>query len=81
ASRFVTIDGLRGYPALFVFLHHASIWYDYLTDGLGQLAPRRLYADFGQASVALFFMVTGFLFAHEVLQSPGTPIRLLDVYA
>ncbi|NPZ46856.1 acyltransferase [Pseudomonas aeruginosa] len=60
ASRFVTIDGLRGYLAFFVFLHHSSIWYYYLKDGLWQLPPSRLYAHFGQTSVALFFMVTGF---------------------
>ncbi|UYM62238.1 acyltransferase [Pseudomonas aeruginosa] len=66
ASRFVTIDGLRGYLAFFVFLHHSSIWYYYLKDGLWQLPPSRLYAHFGQTSVALFFMVTGFLFAHKL---------------
>ncbi|WP_254814204.1 acyltransferase family protein [Pseudomonas aeruginosa] len=81
ASRFVTIDGLRGYLAFFVFLHHSSIWYYYLKDGLWQLPPSRLYAHFGQTSVALFFMVTGFLFAHKLLHSRGTPIRWLDVYA
>ncbi|HHW2245112.1 TPA: acyltransferase family protein [Pseudomonas aeruginosa] len=81
ASRFVTIDGLRGYLAFFVFLHHSVIWYYYLRDGLWQLPPSRLYTHFGQTSVALFFMVTGFLFAHKLLHSRGTPIRWLDVYA
>ncbi|MGC3555718.1 acyltransferase, partial [Pseudomonas aeruginosa] len=42
ASRFDTIDGLRGYLAFFVFIQHSSIWYYYLKDGLWQLTPSRL---------------------------------------
>ncbi|MEL4035226.1 hypothetical protein AAEZ52_23965, partial [Pseudomonas aeruginosa] len=37
ASRFVTIDGLRGYLAFFVFLHHSSIWYYYLKGSVAKI--------------------------------------------
>ncbi|MFC6337438.1 acyltransferase family protein [Pseudomonas karstica] len=61
-GRFVTIDGLRGYLAFFVFLHHSCIWYYYLQSGVWALPPSRLFVHFGQMGVALFFMITGFLF-------------------
>jgi hypothetical protein len=30
AVKYPEIDGLRGYLAFFVFLHHSYIWHDYL---------------------------------------------------
>ncbi|MBY9589867.1 acyltransferase family protein [Pseudomonas aeruginosa] len=72
-SRFSTIDGLRGYLAFFVFLHHAAIWYYFLRSGAWQVPPSNLYTHFGQTSVSLFFMITGFLFTHKLLQSKTDP--------
>ena len=66
-GRFTTIDGLRGYLAFFVFMHHSSIWYFYLRTGQWQLPPSNLYTHFGQSSVLLFFMITGFLFFSKLI--------------
>jgi peptidoglycan/LPS O-acetylase OafA/YrhL len=76
SGRHVTIDGLRGYLALAVFLHHAAIWYGYLRSGVWDAPPSHLYTHFGQSSVALFFMITGFLFIGRLLdaRARGTSI-------
>ena len=66
-GRYASIDGLRGYLAFFVFLHHACIWYFYLQTGKWEVPPSNLYTNFGQASVALFFMITGFLFFSKLI--------------
>lgn len=70
-GRFSTIDGLRGYLALLVFLHHACFWYFYLQTGEWKMLPSNLYTNFGDGGVALFFMVTGFLFFSKLIQSAG----------
>ena len=66
-GRFNSIDGLRGYLAFFVFLHHSSIWYFYLHTGRWALPPSNLYTQFGHSSVFLFFMITGFLFFSKLI--------------
>lgn len=69
ASRFQEIDGLRGFLALGVFgahavnmytLHAADIW-------VAGIAP--FYSVAARAGVALFFMITAFLFWLRVLRS------------
>ena len=68
------IDGLRGYLALFVFLHHGAIWYYYLRTGQWKFPPSSLYAHFGQSSVALFFMITAYLFFSKLIDGRSRPI-------
>lgn len=68
-GRYASIDGLRGYLAIFVFLHHSCIWFFYLKTGRWQVPPSNLYTHFGQSSVAFFFMITGFLFFSKLLDS------------
>jgi peptidoglycan/LPS O-acetylase OafA/YrhL len=79
-GRYRSIEGLRGYLALFVFLHHACIWYFYQHDHVWAVPPSRLYAQLGQASVALFFMITGFLFFSKLfdLRDQGRCIDWAD---
>jgi peptidoglycan/LPS O-acetylase OafA/YrhL len=73
-ERFATIDGLRGYLALMVFVHHACIWYFVGQGGGWAQPPSNLYTHLGQSSVILFFMITGFLFFHRILSSgPSGP--------
>lgn len=79
-SRFITIDGLRGYLAVFVFLHHSCIWYYYLHSGTWALPPSRLFVYFGQVGVALFFMITGFLFFNQILNSETKKIDWARLY-
>lgn len=70
-GRISSIDGLRGYLAFFVFLHHSAIWYFFLRGGPWELPASNLYSHFGQSSVAFFFMITGFLFFSKLLSSRG----------
>ncbi len=74
SDRLARIDGLRGYLALFVFVHHGCIWYHYLQHGRWEAPPSYLYTHLGQSSVALFFMITGFLFFGRVLAGRVAPI-------
>ncbi len=74
SDRLARIDGLRGYLALFVFVHHGCIWYHYLQHGRWEAPPSYLYTHLGQSSVALFFMITGLLFFGRVLAGRERPI-------
>ncbi|MBS0252876.1 MAG: acyltransferase [Proteobacteria bacterium] len=71
APRFSNLDGLRGYLALSVALHHGVITYHYLTTGAWVAPPSGFYNQLGQASVGLFFIITGFLFWGKILRSGG----------
>jgi len=79
-GRFESIDGLRGYLAFGVFLHHGSIWYANLRTGAWDEPPSHLYNHLGQSSVALFFMITGFLFFSKLLNGRARPIDWLQLY-
>jgi peptidoglycan/LPS O-acetylase OafA/YrhL len=66
-SRFASIDGLRGYLAFGVFVHHSIITWIFLRTGVIGFPPSNFYSQLGQGSVALFFMITGFLFWNRLL--------------
>ncbi|CAO3458814.1 acyltransferase family protein [Azospirillum largimobile] len=68
-GRYAAIDGMRGLLAYAVFIHHGAITWHYLHTGLWALPPSRLYTHLGQSSVALFFMVTAFLFWDKLLKA------------
>jgi peptidoglycan/LPS O-acetylase OafA/YrhL len=72
ASRVPTIDGLRGFLALGVFAHHLSVSYVFLKNGVWQAPSSHLYAFLGQGSVALFFMITSFLFWGKLIKVGGS---------
>ncbi len=74
------IDGLRGFLAFGVFVHHASIWYLFLKTGDWVAPDSRLYTHLGQSTVSLFFMITGFLFYSKVLETKSKPIDWLRLY-
>ena len=80
AGRFATIDGLRGYLAFAVFLHHACAWYFYLRTGRWDLPPSRVYVHLGQSSVVLFFMITGFLFSLKLIDGSHRGVDWLKLY-
>lgn len=79
-GRFVALDGLRGYLALFVFLYHSALWYFYLRTGQWEVPPSNLYTHFGQSSVLLFFMITGFLFFSKLLDGRMRGIDWLKLF-
>jgi peptidoglycan/LPS O-acetylase OafA/YrhL len=62
------IDGLRGYLAIAVFFHHCIIWL-YVLRGKDWNGPHgNVHSNAGQASVAVFFMITGVLFYPKILR-------------
>lgn len=71
ASRFHAIDGLRGYLALGVVLHHIFINIQYYQTGVWELTPSRLNTFFGRGSVGFFFMITAFLFWSRAISERG----------
>lgn len=60
---------MRGFLAIGVFIHHSSIWYQYLQSGSWGAPKSNLFNQFGQTSVALFFMITAFLFTTKLLNT------------
>ena len=79
-GRFATIDGLRGYLAFFVFLHHSCVNYFYLTTGKWQSPNSSLFGVFGYGSVQVFFMITSFLFFSKLLNIKQTKINWVKFY-
>lgn len=91
AGRYAAIDGLRGLMALLVFIHHGLVWYFYTHEGRWHDPESHLFTFFGQGSVEIFFMITGFLFFSKLLDRskeidwPGLYVsrvlRLVPLYA
>jgi peptidoglycan/LPS O-acetylase OafA/YrhL len=69
ASRFETVDGLRGFLAISVLFHHFVITYYWKTSGRWTRPPEDYYENYGKVGVAIFFMITGFLFISKILHS------------
>lgn len=67
--RFETIDGIRGFLALGVFIHHSSIWYQYLQNKSWEATKSNFYNQLGELSVSFFFMITAFLFITKLLNA------------
>jgi len=80
-GRYVSIDGLRGYLAFFVFGHHAVVWNAYLKTGVWKLPESNLYTHFGQTSVSLFFMITAFLFWNKILKDDFFKLDWVRLYS
>ena len=68
ASRFECIDGLRGFLALGVFAVHAVNMYTLHATGQWASGSAPFHSKASTAGVALFFMITGFLFWLRVLR-------------
>ncbi len=70
-NRHGAIDGLRGLLGVSVFIHHTVITWYFIHGAPWQLPPSRFIVHLGQSSVALFFMITAFLFWGRVLDRRG----------
>ncbi len=79
AGRHASIDGLRGYLALGVFLHHGVVWFQFLQTGQWQAPASPLYTHLGESSVALFFMITSFLFFGKLIAAEQRPLDWLGL--
>ncbi|WP_214196759.1 acyltransferase family protein [Novosphingobium profundi] len=58
----VQFDGLRGVLGCAVVIHHYLIWRGYAASGVWRAPEGNLGNQLGLSAVALFFMMTGFLF-------------------
>ena len=67
-KRYETIDGLRGFLAICVFIHHSNIWHKYLHTGEWVAPDSNLLNQLGQTGVALFFMISSFLFVKMLIE-------------
>jgi len=65
------IDGLRGYLALGVFIHHFVITWFWKNTGLWERPAENYVNNFGKVGVAIFFIITGFLFINKLLNDNG----------
>jgi peptidoglycan/LPS O-acetylase OafA/YrhL len=75
-GRFEAIDGLRGFLALGVFGGHAVNMFTLHADGVWSAGLGTFHGRAAHAGVALFFMITGFLFWLRVLrQGEGFEVR------
>jgi peptidoglycan/LPS O-acetylase OafA/YrhL len=71
SSRVSTLDGLRGFLAMGVFYHHFVVTYYWKTTGDWFAPDETLYRNFGKVGVALFFMITGYLFFNKIASKSG----------
>jgi peptidoglycan/LPS O-acetylase OafA/YrhL len=62
SSRYGHLDGLRGILATGVFVHHTFTAHRYFMTGEWAWSTSPIPNQLGQTTVALFFMITGFLF-------------------
>jgi len=76
-GRLAPLDGLRGFLAFGVFIHHSRITYGLVTANTWVVPPDQLYAYLGRGCVSLFFMVSGFLFWSRAIDKRIEPERLL----
>lgn len=71
-GRYGAIDGLRGYLALLVFIHHFIITWYWKNTGAWERPPEDYFENFGHVGVYIFFMITGFLFTSKLIADNGT---------
>lgn len=71
-NRFGAIDGIRGYLALSVFFHHYVVTYYWKLNQVWQRPPESFFQNLGKVGVAIFFMITGFLFFSRVISEDRT---------
>lgn len=78
-SHYQGIDGLRGFLAFGVFFTHAQVNYQFHQRGDLHRPDAAFYSTLGEFSVALFFVITAFLFWSKVLKTEGR-ISALRLY-
>ncbi len=70
-GRYGAIDGLRGYLAISVFIHHFIITWYWHSTGKWTKPPEVYFQNFGKIGVMIFFMITGFLFITKIISDNG----------
>jgi peptidoglycan/LPS O-acetylase OafA/YrhL len=75
SARYATIDGIRGFLAFGVFVHHYVITWVFLRYGLCCAPQHNFENELGRGSVAIFFMITAFLFWGRTCAKRGLEIK------
>lgn len=78
-NRFGCLDGLRGVLAVGVFVHHSYVGYLYFITGTWHWSKSPIIDNMGQATVALFFMITAYLFTSKLINA-GHGMSFLSLY-
>jgi len=73
ARRAASIDGVRGFLALSVMIYHFPIALGYARTGQWLAPTAPFYDQLGNIAVAVFFMITGYLFWQKAADSNGHP--------
>lgn len=68
-GRYGSVDGLRGYLAMSVLIHHFIITWYWKNTGFWKRPPEDYFQNYGKVGVAIFFMITGFLFLSKILNN------------
>lgn len=69
-GRYGAIDGMRGLLAFGVMTHHSITAHVYFTTGHWNWSANPVLNHLGQTTVAIFFMITGFLFTRQCVAAP-----------
>src|SRR6185437_7054500 len=77
--RELPLDGLRGFAALMVVVHHAAIFRNWLRSGEWGDAGSPVLQAFGPGGVHLFFMLTGYLFWSKA-RAAGGKLRIAGLW-
>lgn len=78
-GRHETLDGLRGYLALAVLIHHFIITWYWKDTGRWADPPEAYFLNLGRVGVSIFFIITGFLFTEKLLK-PNRSVDWLKLY-
>lgn len=74
-NRISTIDGLRGYLAIFVFMLHYVISYYWHITGKWEYPPQTFLVNLAEASVVMFFYISGYLFFRKIIKNDTLNIK------
>ena len=70
-SRMAELDGLRGVLSILVVVHHCVIFRIFAATGIYDSPPSNVENLAGDASVSLFFIITGYLLWGRMLRTGG----------
>jgi peptidoglycan/LPS O-acetylase OafA/YrhL len=76
-TRYESLDGLRGFLAMGVFLHHSMFTFFFLKTGTWDSAHSRPFALMGTSSIVFFFLITGFIFWSKAIAAEAKRPKII----